>query len=384
MMAQPTEDDSNELYEHAPCGYLSMLPDGTIVRVNQTLLTWLIMTRDEVVGSRFQDLLTMPGRIFHDTHYMPLLTMQGCAREIAFDLKPSSGPPIPTIVTSVSKRDDAGAVILYRTAVLETSSRRSYERELVRQRQAAEHAAAERAALLAMLSHDIRSPLTSILTGLHLLARASEPEARARFLDVIRRASDSAIDLVNAILDHSRLEAGASTWEPVPTDVRALVGEISAIHRVQAEAKGIELRDRVDAGVPQTLLVDSFKLGQIVTNFVSNAIKFTETGHVQIELRAMNVAAREADIELRVSDTGIGIAPEHLGAIFDEFRQAPGGSARGHRGSGLGLAISRKLAALAGTTINVDSTVGAGTTFSCVFHVPIAQVERAESLKGAL
>ena len=381
-MARATDDDLEELYEHAPCGYLSMLPDGTIVRVNETLLSWLSMTRDEIIGTRFQDLLTMPGRIFHDTHYMPLLTMQGFAREIAFDLKRANGSPCPTIVTTMGRRNETGAVTLYRTALLESSSRRSYERELVRQRNAAEQAATARTALLAMLSHDIRSPLASILMALDLVAQATTPEARTRFTDVMRRATNSALDLVNAILDHSRLEAGAARWEPEPTNLRALLAEISAVHAVKAEAKGIELRARIDDAVPETLLVDRFKLGQIVSNLVSNAIKFTEKGHVLVELRATDVGARDAHIELRVNDTGIGIAPDQLASIFDEFRQATAGTARRYGGAGLGLAISRKLAALAGATINVDSTVGVGTTFSCTFHLPMAKADPVLSANG--
>ena len=100
-MADRADDDLEDLYEHAPCGYLSMRRDGTIMRVNATLLSWLGVTREELVGRRFQDLLTTPGRIYHDTHYMPLLTMQGHAKEIAFDLLRHDAPALPTIVTTI-------------------------------------------------------------------------------------------------------------------------------------------------------------------------------------------------------------------------------------------------------------------------------------------
>jgi len=369
------DDDLNDLYEHAPCGYLSMQPDGTIVRVNATLLDWLRATREQLVGRRFQELLTVPGRIFHDTHYMPLLAMQGFAREIAFDLVRAGAPPLPAVITTSAHRDASGRVDLYRTIVFESSSRRSYEQELLRQRRAAEHEASTRAALLAMISHDVRSPLSSILMAVDLADDASDARERVKYTQIIRKASNSILELVNAILEHSRLEAGATVWEPQPTNLRALLSEIAAIHSVKTDAKGIALRTEVDGAVPELLMADRYKLGQIVTNLVSNAIKFTSQGHVLLALRARSVNGRVVSVELRVADTGIGIPADKLEAIFEEYRQASPDTQRHYGGTGLGLAISRKLAALAGTTIEVESTVGVGTTFACVLRLPIPPLE---------
>ncbi|HUQ07110.1 MAG TPA: ATP-binding protein [Kofleriaceae bacterium] len=372
-MEPPLDDDLDEVYESAPCGLFSMTPDGVIVRINQTLLSWLQASREEIVGRRFQDLLTMAGQIFHDTHFMPLLAMQGFAREIAFEIARPGAPPVPTLVTTTARRDPSGRVELYRAVVFEASSRRSYEQELLRQRRAAEQEATARSALLAMLSHDIRSPLASVLMALDLLDGAATPEARTRYVQVARKAASSMRELLDAILDHSRLEAGASVWEPQPTDLRSLLGEIVSIHSVNAETKGIELRMKIDAAVPERVMADRFKLGQIVANLVSNAIKFTEHGHVEIKLRTVRLDQGDAELELRVSDTGIGISPEQLDAVFEEYQQASSATARRYGGSGLGLAISRKLAALAGTTIHVESKLGAGSTFTCTLRLPLAR-----------
>ena len=365
------DDDLNDLYEHAPCGYLSMRPDGTIVRVNATLLDWLRATREQLVGRRFQELLTVPGRIFHDTHYMPLLAMQGFAREIAFDLVRAGAPPLPVVITTSAHRDASGRADLYRTIVFESSARRSYEQELLRQRRAAEQEASTRAALLAMISHDVRSPLSGVLMAVDLIDRASDALQRAKYTQLIRQASNNILELVNAILEHSRLEAGATVWDPQPTDLGALLGEIAAIHSVKAEAKGITLRTEVDGAVPELLMADRFKLGQIVANLVSNAIKFTSRGHVLLALRAHSVDGRFASVELRVTDTGIGIPADKLETIFEEYQQASPATERQYGGTGLGLAIARKLAALAGSTIEVESTVGVGTTFACVLRLPL-------------
>lgn len=133
------DDDTEDLYEHAPCGYLSMLLDGTIVRANQTFLEWTGLQAEEVVGlRRFQDLLTTGGRIFYETHYAPLLRMQGDVREIAVDIKCAADQMLPALINSTIKRDSDGNAILIRTVVFHAADRREYERELLWARQAAE------------------------------------------------------------------------------------------------------------------------------------------------------------------------------------------------------------------------------------------------------
>lgn len=367
-MTHAADDDLEDLYEHAPCGYASLRPDGTILRLNATLASWLHVDRQQLMHRRFQDLLTIAGRIYHDTHYMPLLTMQGFAREIAFDLQRPDAAPLPVIVTTIGRRDGEGRLVLYRAAIFDASSRRAYEREIVSQRLAAEQEATARSAVLAMLSHDVRSPLSSVLMATELLAETSHTEERVRYTDVIRRAATSVLELVNAILEHSRLEAGAAVWEAQPTDLRALLGDIVAIHSVAAESKHIELRLRIDREVPQTVIADRYKLGQIVTNLVSNAIRYTEQGYVEVSLRTREVHRDVTELELRVTDTGIGIPEDKFAVIFDEFKQV--GPTRRRGASGLGLAISRKLTALAGSTIHVDSKIGEGTTFWAVLRLP--------------
>jgi sigma-B regulation protein RsbU (phosphoserine phosphatase) len=143
------DDDPEALYERAPCGYLSTTPDGTIIKVNQTFLTWTGYGRSELVGRRtFAELLTAGGRIYHETHYAPMLQMQGTAREIALDILCSDGRRVPALVNSVLERGPDGTPLIVRTAVFEATERREYERELVRARQRAEEAHA-RASLLA-------------------------------------------------------------------------------------------------------------------------------------------------------------------------------------------------------------------------------------------
>lgn len=142
------EDSADDLYESAPCGYLSTMMDGTIAKINSTLLDWLGLDREAVAGrKRFTDLLTIGGKLYHETHFAPLLRMQGELRGIALDMRRQEGGPLPVLVSAVIKHGSEGEPLLIRITVFDASDRRSYEKELLRRREEAERAraAAERA-----------------------------------------------------------------------------------------------------------------------------------------------------------------------------------------------------------------------------------------------
>ena len=183
------DDDPTALYERAPCGYLSTAPDGKIVKVNQTFLTLTGYERGELVGRRtFAELLTAGGRIYHETHYAPMLQMQGSAREIALDIVRADGSRLPALVNSVLERDEDGHPVVVRTAVFDATSRREYERELLRAKQRAERSE-ERAALLAhTLQQTLIPPTPPQIPGLEVAAAyrpaGSGDEVGGDFYDV--------------------------------------------------------------------------------------------------------------------------------------------------------------------------------------------------------
>jgi PAS domain S-box-containing protein len=142
MSVTVPQETAEELYEHAPCGYLSALPDGTIVRVNQTLLDWTGYSRESMLGRHFRDLLPIPGRVFYETHYDPLLRMQGFIREMALDLTCAGGSLLPVLVSAVQQRDNLGRPVITRTIIFDATERRTYERELLHARRRAEQLAA--------------------------------------------------------------------------------------------------------------------------------------------------------------------------------------------------------------------------------------------------
>ena len=358
---------------------MRLAPGGTIVRVNQTFLAWTGHWREDLVGrKRFYELLTAGGRIFYETHYAPLLQMQGTVREIALDLVCADGRRLPVLVNSVLKRDGDGEPdgrpdgrpILVRTTVFNATDRKEYERELVRERQRAEQAGQAKSDFLSMISHEIRTPLNAIIGVAHLFKMTELSPQQQKLARILGSSSESLLHLVNQILDFGKIEAGKMSLEERPVDLRQLVQEIAERYQLKAQEKGLAFLVHVDERVPRGVLGDPMKIGQVLTNLVGNALKFTSEGSVTValELRAAEgerVAEKETvSIDFRVSDTGIGIAPDRLASIFDDFTQANYDIGLKYGGTGLGLAISRKLVEMHGSRIQVESELGQGTTFS--------------------
>lgn len=377
------DEDAEDLYENAPCGYVSALPDGMIVKVNQTFLTWTGHRREDLVGrKRFQDLLTAGGRIFHETHYAPLLRMQGEVREIAVEIVCAGGRRLPVLINSVLKKDAAGKPFLTRTTVFNATDRKEYERELLRARQRAEQADKAKADFISMMSHEIRTPLTAIMGVGHLLTITDLSPQQQKLVGVLRSSSENLLNLVNQILDFSKIEAGMVTLAEKSFDLRRRVHEIVSSFRVKADEKGLVLDSYIDERVPAVLLGDPIKIGQVLTNLLSNAVKFTQQGSVTVTLRVREQLPDAVRIHFRVSDTGIGISPDRLRHVFDDFTQASYDIGLKYGGTGLGLSISKRLVELHGSELAVESELGRGTTFFFDLRLKIAAGERGAADPG--
>jgi len=370
-------EDAESLYEEAPCGYLYTRPDGTLLRVNRTFLEWTGFERAELVGRRFQDLLSIGGRIFHETHFAPLLHMQGFVSEIALDIVTKSGGLLPVLVNSVQKRDAAGLPVLNRTTVFNATDRKKYERELQAARKRAEESARAKSELLSTISHDMRSPLGAILAAAQLLERSGLTPPQQTYVRVLRSSSEALLNLVNHVLDLSRIASGRTTLERRPFDLRQLVLDVMTTLNVRAEEKNLTLRVAIDDDVPDAVLGDPVKLGQILTNLVANAVKFTERGSVAVTVRVKSMAAGRVELDFSVADTGIGIPADRLPHIFEEFTQASYEVGATYGGSGLGLAIVRRLLALHGSEITVESVVDQGSIFR--FTIAFEPVDAARA-----
>jgi PAS domain S-box-containing protein len=359
------DESAEDLYEHAPCGYLSLLPDGIVGKVNATFLEWTGYSSAELVGkARFLDLLTVGGRIYYETHFQPLLRMQRQVREVAFDLMRRSGERLPVLVNA-THREYPNAGSITRITVFDATDRRHYERELLAARKAAEDAAQAKSELIAAISHDVRAPLSAITTAIALLEKTAPTPQQARYIRVLRSSTAHALTLVNNLLDLGRLEAGRTPLREEPFSMRELVNSVAATARATALDKpDLELTATVAPSVPDALVGDRSKIGQVISNLMMNAVKFTERGFVSVTVDARDEDGGGVTLDVVVSDSGIGIPADRLPHIFEEYAQATDDIAQKYGGTGLGLAICRRVLRLYGSDLSVTSTVGTGTTFS--------------------
>ncbi len=358
------DEDLAGLYEDAPAGYLSTLPDGTIVKVNATFLRWTGFARDALVRQRrLQELFSTPGRIYYETHLGPLLAMQGALNEIAVDVVGADGALVPVMLNAAQRKGAHGEPLLVRFTVFNATERRRYERELLDARRRAEALARAKTELLAMLSHDIRTPLGSVMAVVHLLGRTGLAAEQADLVRILDSSATAMLKLVDEVLEHSRLEAGAVALNRSAFDLGAHARALTANLQPLATEKGIALDCRVDARLPARVIGDATKLAQVLGNLLGNALKFTEAGGVTLEIVAMDLTPDEARIRVRVTDTGVGIESAQLPRIFDEYTQAHEGIAGRYGGSGLGLAISRRLLRAHGSDLHAESRPGEGSVF---------------------
>ena len=243
-----------------------------------------------------------------------------------------------------------------------------------------EEANAAKALFLANISHEVRTPLASVIGATELLMDAElEPEPE-HFVRIVHRNGQRLIRLVDDILDFSRLEAHQVVLRPRPFGVHAVLEGVAEWAVPCAESRNLAISFVVDESVPGTVIGDGLRVSQVVTNLVQNAIKFTECGGVDVRVRSRTAAPDPHDgtpppdvwIEFTVTDTGIGIAEDHLHALFEPFTQADSSATRGYEGVGLGLAICRDLVDLMGGQLQTLSTIGEGSTFT--FGVPVGHV----------
>ena len=273
----------------------------------------------------------------------------------------------------VPLRDAQGQVVgLLGTYVDITPQREARDSQRLA-KEIAESASRSKSEFLANMSHEIRTPMTAILGYADLLEadgdRGLAPQQRLEYIDTIRRNGQHLLTIINDILDLSKIEAGKMTVERIETTPLEVMRDAIALMEVKARAKGLSLRFEQATPMPERVVSDPVRLRQILVNLIGNAIKFTEVGGVLV--RASMDTAGAPTLRVSVSDTGIGIDAEQMGALFDAFAQADASTTRRFGGTGLGLQISRRLARMLGGDILVDSTPGEGSTFTLTLRTEL-------------
>jgi PAS domain S-box-containing protein len=465
-----------ELYEQGPCGYLFTRVDGTILRVNDTLLTWSGYAREELVHARrFQDLLTLPGQIFYENQYFPLLRMQGSVKEVAFDLARHGREPLPVLINSILRTDADGNPTLIASAIFDATDRRAYELELIRSQRSSEQLAAvvrmssdaiismsptgvvetwndgakrlfgyaaediigtyireilspgdevswpeimadlreghpvqrdmvvqcadghsvdvsagftphwnavgslgsvsvimrdiaERRAIerlqqdfLAVTTHELRSPVTGIKGNAQIMQRRAEYNERS--LEAIIAQADKLQRLIDDLLLASKIQSDGLTVVLEETDLAA------AAYRAVTYLGAAEREIRVEAPEqPLVVLADQNQLSQMLTNLLTNAIKYSAVG----EGVTVRLTRQGSNAHISVIDHGVGIARDDLPHLFERFYRVRDTAGR-VPGLGLGLYICRRIAEAHGGRIDVESEPGHGSTFTVTLPMQTTQ-----------
>ncbi|HKY92652.1 MAG TPA: response regulator [Nevskiaceae bacterium] len=250
------------------------------------------------------------------------------------------------------------------------------QEDLARAKLAAEAANHAKSEFLANMSHEIRTPMNAIVGLSHLGLKTTAPVRLQEYLRKIHGAAQSLLEIINSILDHSKIEAGMLSLEQASFDLYEVMENLSGLLNVRASDKNLELLISVDQDVPSLLVGDPLRLGQVLLNLTGNAIKFTESGQIVIRVKVESREGGRVRLRFEVADTGIGMTREQIDRLFAAFTQADTSTTRRYGGTGLGLSISKQLVELMGGTIGATSTPGAGSTFHFTADFGLASIAK--------
>jgi PAS domain S-box-containing protein len=340
-------------------------PSGIITDVNKQMETLTGCTRDELIGAPFKKYFTDPERA-EAAIKLVLSQKKVTDYELTACARNGKQTVVSYNATTFYDRDRTLQGVL--AVSRDVTERKLVEAELQQAKAAAESASRTKSDFLASMSHEIRTPMNAIIGIADLLAKTPLNPEQDKYVQIFRRAGDNLLNLINDILDLSKVEASQLELERTDFSVKDHLEKVTEMVAGRAREKGLALVCEIAPNVPADLVGDPTRLRQVLINLLGNAIKFTESGEVALRVAPDADSSVPTALRFTVSDTGIGIPSEKLGQVFEPFTQADSSTTRRFGGSGLGLTISKRLVELMGGRIWAESRVGEGSVFA--FAVP--------------
>ncbi len=376
----------NALLDNVPDRIYIKDTESRFIKASSALAKRLnLNSPEEIIGKTDYDF--HPGeqaKEFHEDEQRVILTGNAVVNKVE-EQTGAAGRPIWASVTKVPFRNRSGMVTGIIGISRDITALKLAEEESARARDLAVEAAQMKAQFLAVMSHEIRTPMNGIIGMIDLLLSSELSEDQREYAQTVRTSADALLDILNDILDLSKIEAGRLELEKAEFSLRQVMEEAVELHALRAEANLIELNANVPSECEGRYRGDAGRLRQVLLNLVSNAVKFTEQGEVQAFVRRIAQADNRVELQFTVRDTGVGITPDQQQKIFDAFRQADGSTNRRYGGTGLGLSISRQLTEMMGGKMWLESVPGEGSTFHFTVKLEYATAESApavDSLKG--
>jgi PAS domain S-box-containing protein len=353
---------------------------GIVQSFNQGAQKLFRYKDNEVIGQNIKMLMPDPDHSKHDEYLKRYLTTKsphiiGIGREVTGLKKDGTEFPMDLAISQVNLHDR----IIFTGVIRDISQRKEFEAALVEAKQLADEANRSKGDFLANMSHEIRTPMNGIIGLTHLAMRTELTPVQHDYLRKINSSSQNLLTIINDILDVSKIEAGKLEIEKIEFSLDKVLEGVFDVLSAKIQEKGLEFHFNIKDDVPSRLIGDPVRIGQILTNLASNAVKFTKHGQVIISFRVLEKTQDSLNLECSVQDSGIGLSDDHISKLFKPFHQADTSTTREFGGTGLGLTIVKKLVLLMGGDIRIESQLGKGSNF--IFNIVLKPSQIKEELK---
>ncbi|TRX23753.1 PAS domain-containing sensor histidine kinase [Flavobacterium franklandianum] len=388
------ELDFKTLYHHAPCGYLYTMEDGTLIDVNDTFLAFTGYSREEIIeNKRFEDFLSIGGKIYYETHFAPLLHMRGEVSQISFDFIRKDETRFPVLINAIKQSANEKQHNYIQFIVLDITQRKQYEMELMNAKRKSDELLTQlskvNAALtsniqviaeqshqleklnatkdkfFSIVAHDLKSPLISLKSFSNLLIDHFDSFDKEDILTMSKQLNDSVdstIKMADNLITWAMVQMGESQFNEETIKVKDITSNIFDVYQKVALEKGINVSFSVDDSL--TIIGDKNQIEFIIRNLVNNAIKFThKNGFVSLTAKSLP----DGLVKISVSDSGVGISDEIKRELFSISKKQNTNGTDGENGTGLGLMLSYEFMKLNGGQIDIESSLGKGSTFHTKF-----------------